>query len=154
MGLSEENVQKPNTAGFMHDIGKIGNDESILSKSIILTDSEREEMMRHPEIGYHILNSVSEFSEIAICVLDHHERWDAVAIRLNETCIDARIIAFTHAYAATTCGRAYQSTFTSLEALVEIQACEGTQFDPDFVRLFATEMLGNQTKSSRNVYRE
>jgi len=60
----------------------------------------------------------------------------------NEICLDARIIAFADAYDAMTCGRTYQSALTTQEALAEIQACEGKQFDPDIVRLFATDVLG------------
>jgi len=150
MGLSEENVRNLKTAGFMHDIGKIGIDESILNKPARLTASEREEMKRHPEIGYRILSSVSEFSEIAVCVLEHHERWDGGGyprgLKGGEICLDARIIAFADAYDAMTCGRAYQSALTSQEVLVEIHACEGKQFDPDIVRLFATDVLGKSNQ--------
>ena len=147
MGLSEENVRNLKTAGFMHDIGKIGIDESILNKPTRLTDAEWDEMKRHPEIGYRILSSVSEFSEIAVCVLEHHERWDGGGyprgLKGSEICLDARIIAFADAYDAMTCGRTYHSALTSQEALAEIHACEGTQFDPDIVRLFADDVLGS-----------
>lgn len=145
MGLSEENVRNLRTAGFMHDIGKIGIDESILNKPTRLTDSEWEEMKRHPEIGYRILSSVSEFSEISVCVLEHHERWDGSGyprgLKGSEICLDARIIAFADAYDAMTCGRTYQNALSTQEALVEIFACEGTQFDPDIVQLFVSEVL-------------
>lgn len=76
MGLSLETIHNLKTAGMMHDIGKIGIDESILNKQGRLTATEWDEIKRHPEIGYRILSSVSEFSEIATCVLEHHERWD------------------------------------------------------------------------------
>ena len=147
MGLNEENVRNLKTAGFMHDIGKIGIHESILNKPTRLTDSEWEEMKRHPEIGYRILNSVSEFSEISVCVLEHHERWDGSGyprgLKGDEISLDARIIAFADAYDAMTCGRTYQDALSPQEALAEIHACEGTQFDPAIVRLFTTEVLGD-----------
>lgn len=145
MGLSEENVRNLRTAGLMHDIGKIGIDESILNKTSRLTAPEREEMKRHPEIGYRILSSVSEFSEIAVCVLEHHERWDGSGyprgLKGNEICLDARIVGFADAYDAMTCGRTYQCALTAQEALAEIHACEGAQFDPEIVRLFVSEVL-------------
>ena len=148
MGLSEENVRNLRTAGFMHDIGKIGISESILNKSTRLTPAEWEEMKRHPEIGYRILSSVSEFSEISVCVLEHHERWDGSGyprgLKGSEICLDARIIAFADAYDAMTCGRTYQNALSPQEALIEIQACEGTQFDPAIVRLFTSEVLENE----------
>lgn len=148
MGLSEENVRNLKTAGFMHDIGKIGIDESILNKPSRLTDFEWEEMKRHPEIGYRILSSVSEFSEIAVCVLEHHERWDGNGyprgLKGTEICLDARIVGFADAFDAMTCGRTYRNALSAQEALKEIHACEGAQFDPDIVRLFAAELLGDE----------
>ena len=141
MGLTEENVRNLKTAGFMHDIGKIGIDESILNKASRLTDFEWEEIKRHPEIGYRILSAVSEFSEIAVCVLEHHERWDGRGyprgLKGNEICLHARIIGFADAYDAMTCGRTYQRALTAEEALAEIHACQGGQFDPEIVQLFA-----------------
>ena len=145
MGLSEENIRNLKTAGLMHDIGKIGIDESILNKPTRLNDAEREEMKRHPEIGYRILSSVSEFSEIAVCVLEHHERWDGSGyprgLKGNEICLDARIVGFADAYDAMTCGRSYQRALTLQEAYAEIHACKGAQFDPEIVRLFTAEVL-------------
>jgi len=146
MGLSEENVRNLKTAGLMHDIGKIGIDESILNKPTRLTDPEWEEMKRHPEIGYRILSSVSEFSEISVCVLEHHERWDGTGyprgLKESEICLEARIVGFADAYDAMTCGRTYRHALSAKEALAEIYACQGSQFDPEIVRLFATVVLG------------
>ncbi len=146
MGLSEENIRNLKTAGLMHDIGKIGIDESILNKPVRLTDVEREEMKRHPEIGYRILCSVSEFSEIAVCVLEHHERWDGTGyprgLKGEEICLEARIVGFADAYDAMTSERAYRNALGVKEALIEINNCSGTQFDPNIVRLFANDIWG------------
>jgi diguanylate cyclase (GGDEF)-like protein/PAS domain S-box-containing protein len=146
LGLSEEDVRNMKTAGSMHDIGKIGIDEAILNKPSQLTDSEREEMQRHPEIGYRILSSVSEFSEIAVCILEHHERWDGTGyprgLKGNEICLEARILAIADAYDAMTSNRTYHPALNAQEALAEIHACEGTQFDPKIVRLFTVGILG------------
>ena len=153
MGLSEENIRNLKTAGLMHDIGKIGIDESILNKSTRLTDAEWEDMKRHPEIGYRILSSVSEFSEIAVCVLEHHERWDGTGyprgLKGDEICLEARIVGFADAYDAMTRGRAYRSALGVKEALVEIHSCAGAQFDPDIVRLFANDILGEEIAQDR-----
>ncbi len=63
-------------AGLMHDIGKIGIEDKILNKRGKLTDKEYAEIKRHPGIAYRILNSVNDFSGIALYVLEHHEKWD------------------------------------------------------------------------------
>ncbi|HZK11371.1 MAG TPA: diguanylate cyclase, partial [Atribacterota bacterium] len=72
MGFSEEDVNLMRLAGLMHDIGKIGIPDSILNKDGKLTIDEYEEIKKHPEIGYRILSSVNEFSEMSECVLEHH----------------------------------------------------------------------------------
>jgi len=145
MGLSEEAVSNLKTAGLMHDIGKIGIDEAILNKTATLSEVERQDIQRHPEIGYRILNSVSEFSEIAASVLEHHERWDGLGyprgLKADEICLEARIIAIADAYDAMTCSRTYRGVLTPGEALAEVQRCAGTQFDPAIVGLFSNELL-------------
>ncbi len=144
MGLSEETIHNLKTAGMMHDIGKIGIDESILNKPGRLTDTEWEEIKRHPEIGYRILNTVSEFSDIATCVLEHHEHWDGKGyprgLKGDQISLEARIVGFADAYDAMTTSRTYRSALDEKRALEEIQRCAGTQFDPDIVQLFTDEI--------------
>ena len=69
-------IEELKTVGLLHDIGKIAIEESILNKPGKLTDDEWKEIKRHPEIGYRILNTVNDMSDIANYVLYHHERWD------------------------------------------------------------------------------
>jgi len=143
--LSEETIHNLKTAGMMHDIGKIGIDESILNKPGRLTQTEWEEIKRHPEIGYRILNTVSEFSEIATCVLEHHERWDGMGyprgLKGDQISLEARIVGFADAYDAMTTSRTYRGALNEKEALNEIHSCSGTQFDPDIVSMVTDEIL-------------
>ena len=74
--LDNDNINQIRTAGLMHDIGKIGIEESILNKTQSLNHEEWNEIKRHPEVGWRILSSVNEFSELARFILEHHERWD------------------------------------------------------------------------------
>lgn len=76
MNFDEDLTYQIRVAGLMHDIGKMGIDEKILNKPLPLNAEEQEDIRRHPEIGYRILSSTNQFSEIAIYVLEHHERWD------------------------------------------------------------------------------
>lgn len=144
MGFGEETIHNLKTAGMMHDIGKIGIDESILNKPGRLTDIEWEEIKRHPEIGYRILNTVSEFSDIATCVLEHHERWDGMGyprgLKGEQISLEARIVGFADAYDAMTTSRTYRSALDEKKALKEILQCAGAQFDPDIVHLFTNEI--------------
>jgi len=139
MNFDKEDINQIRIAGLMHDIGKIGIDEKILNKTDKLNKNEWKEMMRHAEIGYRILSSVNEFSEIANHVLEHHERWDGrgypKGLKGEEISLEARIIAIADAFDAMTTDRAYRRALSEREAIEEIMRCSGTQFDPKIAKL-------------------
>ena len=144
LGLKEDIVKNLGLAGLMHDIGKIGINESILNKDGKLTDCEWKDIQKHPEIGYRILNSVNEFSDIANYILEHHERWDGKGyprgLKAKEISICGRIIAIADAYDAMTNNRAYRVRMNKEEALIEIRRCSGSQFDPEIVKVFLEQV--------------
>ena len=131
-----------------HDIGKINIDESILAKPGPLTDTERLEVQRHAETGYRILSSVSGFANIAEHVLAHHERWDGrgypKGLKGKEIPLEARIIAVAEAYDAMTTETPYRHALSKEEAIGELKHYAGTQFDPEIVRVFISEVLDVQ----------
>jgi len=145
LNMNEYDVNKIRLAGLMHDIGKIGIDENILNKTGALTQVEWEELKKHSEIGYRILSSVNEFSEIAEFVLEHQEKWDGTGypkgIKGIEISKEARIIAIADAYDAMTGMRTYRKSLTKEEAIKEIEKCSGTQFDPEIAKIFIEEIL-------------
>lgn len=134
-------------AARLHDIGKIGVNEKILLKPDKLTDEEFEEIKRHPEIGYRIINSSSELGNIAKCVLTHHERWDGKGYPLGlkglEIPLMARIICIADAYDVMIHDRPYRKSMSHEDAILELKRCAGTQFDPYLVEKFIT-YLKNQ----------
>lgn len=136
------------TAGLMHDIGKIGIDEKILNKKEKLSSEEWIEIKKHPEIGYRILSSVIEFSDIAEYVLQHQERWDGKGypkgLKQEEISIQARIIAIADAYDAMSTERTYGAAMSEEETIRELLNCSGKQFDPDIVKVFVTEVLNKE----------
>lgn len=140
LNINKDMVNKIKVAGLMHDIGKIGIDEKILNKRKPLDDNEWNEIKRHSEIGFRILSSVNEFSEIANSVLEHQEKWDGSGypkgLRGEEISLEARIIAIVDAYDAMTGNRTYGQVLTRDEALMEISRCKGTQFDPQLAEFF------------------
>lgn len=139
MNLDKETINAVRTAGLMHDIGKMGIDEKILNKPQSLNHEEWKQIKRHPEIGYRILSSVNEFSEIASYILEHHERWDGKGypkgLMGEEISLQARIIAVADACDAMTSDRAYRKGLSEEEAIIEIKRCSGTQFDPDITKI-------------------
>jgi len=146
MNLGKEEIEHIRLAGLMHDIGKIGIDEKILNKTDRLDDDEWKEIRRHSEIGYRILSSVNEFSEIANYVLEHQERWDGKGyprgIAADSISLQARIIAVADAFDAMTSPRTYGAVLTEDQALRELYRCSGNQFDPEIVRIFTEDVMG------------
>jgi len=148
MDFDKDDVNQIRIAGLMHDIGKIGIDEKILNTPQALDDDDWKEIKKHPEIGYRILNSVTEFSEIAGDILAHHERWDGTGypkgLKGEEIPLRARIIAIADSYDAMTVGRAYKAARSEDATAEEIRRCSGTQFDPEIAKIFIAMVLKSE----------
>ncbi len=140
LGMSTDELNLLNVISNLHDIGKIAIDEAILNKPGKLDENEWEIIKRHPEIGYRILSSSSEYADVAIDILSHHERYDGKGyprgMRGEEIPFRARIIAIADAYDAMISMRTYRSSLSHEEAILEILKCKGTQFDPNLVDIF------------------
>ncbi|MDD4211506.1 MAG: diguanylate cyclase, partial [Clostridia bacterium] len=145
LDLGKEQINEIKLAGLMHDIGKIGVAETILNKTGPLTEIERAEINKHAEIGYRILKASNEFFKIAVYLLEHHERWDGKGypnkLAGEQISLPARIIAVADAYDAMTSNRFYRNSLTKEQALKEILACSGKQFDPNIARIFVEKVL-------------
>ncbi len=140
LGCTERERQELRTAGLLHDIGKVAIDISVIDKPGPLTESEWIEIRRHPEIGYRILTSVNDMSEIAQSILAHHERWDGTGyprgIGGEDIPLHARILAIADAYDAMTCERPYREPMSLGQVENEMIIHSGTQFDTNLVQLF------------------
>lgn len=153
MDFDKDDINQIRLAGLMHDIGKIGIDEQILNKPGKLTSIEWLEIHRHSEIGYRILSSVNEFSEIAEHVLAHHERWDGKGypkeLLGEEIPLKSRIIAIADSYDAMTSDRTYRNGLSKAEAVEEMKRCSGTQFDASIAKIFVEKVLGMPFEESQ-----
>jgi len=140
LNLSCHDIKKLKSMALLHDIGKISIDPAILNKPDKLTQSEMKEIRRHTEIGYRLLSTVNEYSEIAESVYAHHERWDGNGyprgIEGESIPYFARIISVVDAYDAMTSKRPYRETLSKSEALEELRKYSGLQFDPNVVKVF------------------
>lgn len=145
LGMDRDKIEKIEKAGFMHDIGKIGINLSMLNKPEKLEPYEWAEVKRHSELGYRILNSVDEYSDIARYVLEHHEWFNGngypKGLRGDEITLQARIITLADAFDAMTTERKYKKVFSYEEAIEEIKANSGIQFDPQIVEVFLERVL-------------
>nr|WP_319520770.1 HD domain-containing phosphohydrolase [uncultured Sphaerochaeta sp.] len=140
LGFSDEKIELIKVAGIMHDIGKIAIDDSVLNKEGKLDQNEWAQMKRHPEIGFHLLSSVSRYAEFAKDILAHHERWDGKGyprgLQQEAIPFTARIISVADAYDAMTYHRPYRDPITHQQAMEELARCSGSQFDPRVVEAF------------------
>ena len=145
LGLHEYEIEKLESVGLLHDIGKIAIDENILNKPGKLTKDEWKEVKRHPEVGYRILSTVKNMSDTANYVLCHHERWDGKGypkgLKADEIPYISRIIAIADAYDAITSERSYRSALPKEFAVEELQKNSGIQFDPELVSVFIEKVL-------------
>jgi diguanylate cyclase (GGDEF)-like protein len=143
LGIDEPQIELTRLAGSLHDLGKLAIPEEILRKPGALNESERLVLQRHPQIGYRMLESLG-VEPIAEWVLHHHERWDGDGypdrLRGEEIPLGARIIFVADAYDAMTSERVYRKPLSPREALEELQACSGSQFDPQIVEAFSEEL--------------
>ncbi|MEO0137226.1 MAG: HD-GYP domain-containing protein [candidate division WOR-3 bacterium] len=140
LGFSEEEKVILEVAALLHDFGKIGIDESILLQPRKLTLAEKEEVDMHVMRGYYMLAGFNELIEALSGVKHHHEHYNGSGypegLKKSEIPIIARIIAVADAYDAMTSKRPYRNALSKEEAIQELKANAGTQFDPAIVRIF------------------
>src|SRR3989338_8747486 len=141
MKLSVKQVETIREACELHDLGKIGIEDSILSKPSSLTNEEWEQMKRHPAIGAQILEPLTFLNDVIELVRQHHEHYDGTGYpqgrRGEDILLGARIIHLADAYEAMRSARSYRKVpLTQLEATEEIKRNSGIQFDPKVVEAF------------------
>ncbi|MFH0903167.1 MAG: GAF domain-containing protein [Pseudomonadota bacterium] len=127
-------------AGLLHDIGKIGVADAILSKTSSLTAEDRQLIEKHPIFGDTIIGPLRFLEKVQALVRHHHERYDGMGYPENlkgETIpLGARIIAVVDSFDAMTSRRPYRAPLPYETAVKELRQGAGTQFDPDIVRVF------------------
>lgn len=144
LDLDQLNIKELETAGLLHDIGKITISDGILNKPGILTEHEYAEVKRHPENGYQILKSIDAYAALADDVLNHHERLDGNGyprgLKADEITLISRIITIADAYTAMTSPRNYKTMMNKEQALEELLKHSGTQFDLSIVKVFENKV--------------
>src|SRR5215210_3726072 len=154
LGLDEERVERVRLAGVLHDIGKIGISDRVLSKPGPLDAEEWQEMHTHPEIGARLL-SRPEFDDLRAWILAHHERPDGLgyprALGVSEIPLEARILAVADAYEAMTADRVYRPALGEDAARAELEAGAGTQFDARVVEVFLRAIDAGRARRLRRV---
>jgi putative nucleotidyltransferase with HDIG domain len=127
-------------AGLIHDLGKIGITDTIISKQGPLTDEEYSIVKRHVLIGADIVGQMKGLYELVPLVKHHHERWDGKGyphgLKGEAIPLGARILALADSLDTMFSDRPFRQTMGFDEVVEEIQGCSGTQFDPQVVAAF------------------
>ncbi len=138
--LPPEAIEEIDYAGYLHDIGKIGISDSVLTKPSPLTQEEYETIKKHPKIGHNILKHAHHLSGACEIIKYEHERYDGNGypngLKKSEIPIGARIIAVADAYDAMTTDRPYRKALSKKEAIKRLKEESGGQFDPKVVKAF------------------
>ncbi len=142
MGLRTELIERIYFAGLLHDVGKIGVPDAIITKPDRLDADEYEEIKKHPEIGAKILEPVEFLHSIVPCVRHHHEWFDGSRLgypdRLagDQIPLPARVIVVADTVEAMTSDRPYRKALPIDVVVAELHKYSGTQFDPVVVEAF------------------
>lgn len=138
--LDEELTQEIEISALLHDVGKIGIEESVLRKPGDLSREEREQIEKHPGMGFEILEPLGLSENVRLGILHHQERFDGSGYpdRLlgEEIPLIARVIAVADSWDAMTSDRAYRKALPEETAKAEIKNGAGKQFDPIIVQVF------------------
>ena len=154
LGFEEEHVERVRLAGVLHDIGKIGISDGVLSKPGPLDADEWQEMYTHPEIAARLL-SRPEFEDLRAWILAHHERLDGLGypsgVSGDDIPLEARILAVADAYEAMTAERVYRPALGAAGARAELECGAGSQFDAKIVSVFLTALDAGHARHLRQV---
>lgn len=140
LSLDKSHVELIQEAALLHDIGKIGIPEQILTKTGRLTQEEFDIVKQHVEMSITIIKHLPSMNHVIPAVIGHHERWDGKGyprgLRCENIPLAARCLAIADAFDAMTSNRPYRNSMTVDAALAEIENNIGTQFDPLLANIF------------------
>ena len=162
LGWNAERKRQLEVGGMLHDMGKVGIRDSILTKPGRLSDDEFRAMRLHPDIGARILRNVPALEPVIPYALCHHERWDGngypQSLAGEAIPVEGRLMSVADAFDAMTSKRVYRSAVDPDVAREEIEKCSGSQFDPAMVEAFmaaweagAVEQVLTQTRTRESV---
>ncbi|NWF75429.1 MAG: PAS domain S-box protein [Nitrospirae bacterium] len=140
MGIHRKDIENLRIAALLHDIGKIGTYDIILDKPGRLTDEEFALIRMHPSKGAEILKPITQLKNLLPVIKYHHERLDGKGypdgLHGDEIPLLSKIICVADSYDSMTSERPYRPAPSKEYAILELERCSGTQFDPEVVKAF------------------
>ncbi len=121
LGLSDDEIEAVRAAGRLHDIGRIGIRDSVLSKRGPLTPTEQNHVREQVVIGFQILSPLEHLGPVREYVKSHHEHWDGSGypegLKGEQIPLGARILCAAEIYDAITSPRPYQGALSPERAM-------------------------------------
>lgn len=160
MGWSDEQVEGITIAGYLHDIGKLIVDLSVINSPDRFSAKDSAEMSKHPAAGYEILAPISHpYADIPLMARYHHERIDGNGypdgLKGEQIPAGARIVTLADSFDAMTTDRPYRKKLPLEDVLEDFRQNTGTQFDPGvmsaFCRAFLNEIEGKKERRLLNL---
>ncbi len=140
MGMTERELRNYRFGAYLHDLGKVGIDKSIIDKPESLTEEEYEKIKRHPRYSEKILSEIDELEKVAKIAGQHHENYDGTGyprgLEGEDITLGARILTVIDAWDAMTSNLPYRDALSEKGAINELRENAGTQFDPRVVGKF------------------
>lgn len=154
MGLSVDAVRGVEIGAYLHDVGKLGISEELLNKPAQLSEEEREQIKRHPEIGVEILKPIEFPWPVLSAVEHHHERFDGEGypggLAGDVIPLEGRILAVADAYESMVSDRPYRSAYDTAEIVKEFTKESGRQFDAGVVAALL-DVIGDETARAEEL---
>ncbi len=146
MKLDAAEMEAIERAALMHDVGKLAMPEAVLRKPAPLTLEELDLIRQHPQIAAELIAGVPYLAAASELVRDAHERPDGLGFPNGsheaDVALGARIICVADAFDVMTRPRVFRDAITAREAVLELERCAGTQFDPVVVATFKRLVQG------------
>jgi putative nucleotidyltransferase with HDIG domain len=146
LGVPDEQLGAIERGALLHDVGKLAVPEAILRKPAPLTTEEQTLVRRHPTLGAELVAQVPYLQSAVSIVRDAHERMDGLGyprgVHAAEVALGARIVCVADAYDTMTRPRVFRDAIAPAEALLELERCSGSQFDPAVVEAFRRVTAG------------
>lgn len=140
LGLSGKELETIEHAAILHDIGKIGIEDTVIENLGKLNPRELKEIHQHPVLGAKILSPLTFFNAVEPLIKCHHELYDGSGypkgLKEDQIPLGARIICVCDAFETMIAGRPGMRCLTSKQALEALEERAGTKFDPNVVQAF------------------
>jgi HD-GYP domain-containing protein (c-di-GMP phosphodiesterase class II) len=157
LGWDENQIEGVAVAGYLHDVGKLAVDRTIINAPYRINAKESAELSKHPAVGFEILQPIHHpFADVPLAAKYHHERLDGRGypdgLYDREIPYIAKIVNLADSFDAMTTDRPYKRRRAADEVIEDLWRNSGKQFAPELVTAFYRAMLKELTGERKQKY--